>query len=115
MKTSELSEFDRYLFHQGTNYHAYEMLGAHTVEQDGQKGVRFAVWAPHAKSVSVVGSFNNWDTRVNYMHKIGDGEIWEVFIAGVKEGDVYKYAIEPQWGGPHLAQAHGPNGGRPVV
>ena len=105
MKTSELSEFDRYLFHQGTNYHAYEMLGAHTVEQDGQKGVRFAVWAPHAKSVSVVGSFNNWDTRVNYMHKIGDGEIWEVFIAGVKEGNVYKYAIEPQWGGPHIMKA----------
>ena len=65
MKTSDLSEFDLYLFHQGTNYHAYEMLGAHFVEQDGKKGVRFAVWAPHAKSVSVVGDFNSWDTRVD--------------------------------------------------
>ena len=78
MKTSELSEFDLYLFHQGTNYHAYEMLGAHFVESDGKKGVRFAVWAPHAKSISVVGDFNEWDTRVNPMTRGRDGEIWEV-------------------------------------
>ena len=105
MKTSELSEFDLYLFHQGTNYHAYEMLGAHCTEQDGQKGVRFAVWAPHAKSVSVVGDFNAWDTRVNYMERIGDGEIWVTFIPDLKEGAIYKYAIEPQWGGPHIMKA----------
>ena len=105
MKTSDLSEFDLYLFHQGTNYHAYEMLGAHFVEQDGKKGVRFAVWAPHAKSVSVVGDFNNWDTRVHPMLRIQDGEIWECFIEGIKEGDIYKYAIEPQWGGPHIMKA----------
>ncbi|MGO5131590.1 1,4-alpha-glucan branching protein GlgB [Mitsuokella jalaludinii] len=105
MKTSDLSEFDLYLFHQGTNYHAYEMLGAHVMEQDGRKGVRFAVWAPHAKSVSVVGDFNNWDTRTNTMTKVHDGEIWQVFIEGVEEGAVYKYAIEPQWGGPHIMKA----------
>ena len=57
------------------------MLGAHFVEQDGKQGIRFAVWAPHAKAVSVVGDFNNWDTRVNPMHKIGDGEIWVAFAA----------------------------------
>lgn len=105
MKTSDLSEFDRYLFHQGTNYHAYEMLGAHIVEENGKKGVRFAVWAPHAKSVSVVGDFNEWDTRRAVMTKTGDGEIWQVFIEGIKEGDIYKYAIEPQWGGPHIMKA----------
>ena len=105
MKTSDLTEFDRYLFHQGTNFHAYEMLGAHFVEQEGKKGIRFAVWAPHAKSVSVVGDFNNWDTRVNTMHKIGDGEIWVAFVAGLGEGELYKYAIEPQWGGPHIMKA----------
>ena len=105
MKTSDLSEFDLYLFHQGTNYHAYEMLGAHFLTQDGKDGVRFAVWAPHAKSVSVVGDFNDWDTRCHPMQRIGDGEIWEAFIEGVKEGDIYKYAIEPQWGGPHIMKA----------
>ncbi len=105
MKTSELSEFDLYLFHQGTNYHAYEMLGAHFLTQDGKDGVRFAVWAPHAKSVSVVGDFNEWDTRRHPMQRIGDGEIWEVFIEGLQEGDIYKYAIEPQWGGPHIMKA----------
>ena len=105
MKTSDLSEFDLYLFHQGTNYHAYEMLGAHFMTQDGKAGVRFAVWAPHAKSVSVVGDFNEWDTRRHPMQRIGDGEIWEVFIEGLQEGDIYKYAIEPQWGGPHIMKA----------
>ncbi|MBQ1889540.1 MAG: hypothetical protein II160_02410, partial [Selenomonas sp.] len=70
MKTSDISEFDRYLFHQGTNYHAYEMLGAHFVEENGKKGVRFAVWAPHAKSISVVGDFNAWDDRVNTMNRL---------------------------------------------
>ena len=105
VKTSELSEFDLYLFHQGTNYHAYEMLGAHFVERDGKKGVRFAVWAPHAKSISVVGDFNEWDTRVNPMTRGRDGEIWEVFIPDIEEGAVYKYAIEPQWGGPRIMKA----------
>ena len=105
MKTSELSEFDLYLFHQGTNYHAYEMLGAHFETRGGKAGVRFALWAPHAKSVSVVGDFNSWDTRVNPMEKISDGEIWQVFIEGLSEGEIYKYAIEPQWGGPHIMKA----------
>ncbi len=105
VKTSELSEFDLYLFHQGTNYHAYEMLGSHFVERDGKKGVRFAVWAPHAKSISVVGDFNEWDTRVNPMTRGRDGEIWEVFIPDIEEGAVYKYAIEPQWGGPRIMKA----------
>ena len=105
VKTSELSEFDLYLFHQGPNYHAYEMLGAHFVERDGRKGVRFAVWAPHAKSISVVGDFNEWDTRVNPMTRGRDGESWEVFIPDIEEGAVYKYAIEPQWGGPRIMKA----------
>ena len=105
MKTSELSEFDLFLFHQGTNFRAYEMLGAHVMEQDGKSGVRFSVWAPHAKEVSVVGDFNNWDTRVNKMSKLGDGEIWNLFIPDVGPGTVYKYAILPQHEGPHIMKA----------
>ena len=102
MKTSNLNEYDLYLFHQGTNFHAYEMLGAHFIERDGKKGVRFAVWAPHAKSVSVVGDFNNWDNRVNRMIRLEDGETWELFIEGLKQGDNYKYAILPQHGKAHI-------------
>ncbi|MBQ5585810.1 MAG: 1,4-alpha-glucan branching protein GlgB, partial [Selenomonadaceae bacterium] len=66
---------------------------------------RFTVWAPNAKEVSVVGEFNHWDTRVNKMSRIDDGEIWKIFIPGIKEGDVYKYAIMPQHGGPHIMKA----------
>ena len=105
MKTTELNEYDLYLFHNGTNYKTYEMLGAHFVEQDGKKGVRFAVWAKNAKSVSVVGDFNNWDTRVHVMSRLGDGETWCIWIEGIQEGTAYKYAIEPQWGGPHIMKA----------
>ena len=86
MKTTELNEYDLYLFHNGTNYKTYEMLGAHFVEQDGKKGVRFAVWAKNAKSVSVVGDFNNWDTRVHVMSRLGDGETWCIWIGGIQEG-----------------------------
>ena len=105
MKTSALSEFDLYLFHQGTNYHAQEMLGAHFIEQDGKKGVRFTVWAPNAKAVSVVGEFNDWNVFIHPMNRIDDGEIWEAFVEGLGEGEIYKYAIEPQWGGPRIMKA----------
>ena len=105
MNLSQLSEFDVFLFHKGTNYRAYEMLGAHVAEENGQQGVIFTVWAPHAKEVSVVGDFNSWDTRTHKMRKIDDGEIWRIFIPGLREGDVYKYAILPQHGGPHIMKA----------
>ena len=105
MKTSALSEFDLYLFHQGTNYHAQEMLGAHFVEQDGKKGIRFTVWAPNANAVSVVGEFNDWNVFIHPMNRIDDGEIWETFVEGLGEGEIYKYAIEPQWGGPRIMKA----------
>lgn len=105
MNVSQLTEYDTFLFHQGTNCRAYEMLGAHLTEENGEKGVRFTVWAPNAKEVSVVGEFNHWDTRVNKMSRIDDGEIWKIFIPGIKEGDVYKYAIMPQHGGPHIMKA----------
>ena len=78
-----------YLFHQGTNYNAYKLLGSH-MENDG---VIFRVWAPNAKKVAVVGDFNGWDRYKNVMKKITDEGLWEVFIPGVQEFSSYKYAI----------------------
>lgn len=98
MKISALEDFDFYLFHQGTNYRAYELLGAHFVTQDGVKGVRFAVWAPRAKNVSVVGDFNDWQVGKNPLERQKDGEIWVTFVPGLHSGDVYKYAVESQSG-----------------
>lgn len=95
MEVSALKDFDLYLYHQGTNFYTYQMLGAHFVVEDGVEGVRFAVWAPHAKAVSVVGDFNNWDYKENPMKRISDGEIWVTFIPNLKQGDIYKYSIEP--------------------
>lgn len=105
MKISALNEFDLYLYHQGTNFYTYQLLGAHFVKESGVEGVRFAVWAPHARAVSVVGSFNNWDYKLNPMSRISDGEIWCVFIPGLKEGEIYKYSIEPAFGGDRILKA----------
>lgn len=93
-----ITEFDIYLFGQGTHHHIYEKLGAHAHEQDGVKGVYFAVWAPNAKLVNVIGDFNFWDRNQYPMtpNKIG---IWELFIPNVKIGDKYKYSITHHNGG----------------
>ena len=88
-----ISEFDRFLFAQGNHYAIYKKLGANLMEIDGVKGVLFAVWAPNAKRVSVVGSFNSWDGRRNVMRLLGEAGIWEIFIPGVCEFDEYKYEI----------------------
>lgn len=80
-----------YLFHQGTNYQSYEYFGAHFCTKKGRKGVVFRVWAPAALSVSVVGDFNGWDEKANPMKR--EGEIFSLFIEGVREYDNYKYAV----------------------
>lgn len=103
MLTSDLNDYDLYLFHQGTHCRAYQIFGAHFSMRDGNNGVRFALWAPHADSVSIVGDFNNWDTRVNRMTRLDDGECWELFIDGLKQGDTYKYAILFDVGGIFMA------------
>lgn len=83
------------LFHQGSNFKAYEYMGSHRTSRGGKEGVVFRVWAPNALSVSVVGSFNNWDRKVHPMTKISSGGVWECFISDlIKEYDVYKYSIE---------------------
>jgi 1,4-alpha-glucan branching enzyme len=81
------------LFHSGDSVHAYELLGAHLVNFEGKDGAVFRVWAPNALSVSVVGSFNDWDETSNLMNKIDDG-VWELFVEGVTSQTLYKYCIE---------------------
>ena len=88
-----ISDADQYVFGQGTHYEIYKKLGAHPCKQGNKKGVFFAVWAPNAKSVSVTGSFNGWDTEKHIMKKLGDGGIYALFVPGVSEGDLYKYYI----------------------
>lgn len=88
-----ITEADAYLFAQGTHYEIYEKMGAHVAEIDGQKGVYFAVWAPNAKYVNVIGSFNNWDIFQDNMDRISEGGIFALFIPGAKIGDMYKYVI----------------------
>ena len=82
-----------YLFHQGTNYEAYDFMGAHFACANGVDGVIFRVWAPRADSVSLVGDFNCWDKTKNPMTRISEGGVYELFVAGLKEYDSYKYAV----------------------
>jgi 1,4-alpha-glucan branching enzyme len=88
-----LSSYDVYLFHQGTLNQSYRTLGAHLIEFEGVYGVRFVVWAPNAASVSVVGDFNHWDGHAHPMECYPDSGLWWVFIPGLSDGTVYKYAI----------------------
>ena len=88
-----LSEFDLYLLGEGTHHKSYEKLGAHPTEIEGVPGVAFAVWAPNAQRVSVVGNFNNWNGRRHPMRVRGSSGIWELFIPGLVDGEVYKYEI----------------------
>ena len=92
-KTMRFSEMDRYLFGEGTHYEIYKLMGAHPTTQRGKDGVYFAVWAPHAESVSVVGDFNKWDPDKNVMKCDNDMGIYQLFVPKVREGDLYKFCI----------------------
>ncbi len=95
---SQITEFDSYLFAEGNNYKIYEKFGAHPMTIDGVKGTYFAVWAPHARRVSVVGDFNMWDGMLNPMQLKSTSGIYELFIPDVKPGAVYKYQILTRYG-----------------
>ncbi|MDH5656065.1 MAG: 1,4-alpha-glucan branching enzyme, partial [Spirochaetia bacterium] len=88
-----LDDQDVYLFNEGTHYRIYDFLGAHVWEHNGQKGIRFAVWAPNAARVSVMGGFNSWDTESCPLYKNGDSGIWTGFVAGLCPEEFYKYHI----------------------
>ncbi|MGH7231052.1 MAG: 1,4-alpha-glucan branching protein GlgB [Nitrospiraceae bacterium] len=91
-----IPEFDLHLFSEGKLFRAYDVLGAHVQSIDGVTGVRFAVWAPNAMRVSVVGEFNGWDGRRHPMQSCGGTGLWELFIPDISEGSAYKYEIRPR-------------------
>ena len=94
----QITEDEEKAFCAGVYYHAYEKLGAHPKEIDGVTGTSFAVWAPNALRVSVVGDFNNWDGRCHMMHRMPMSGIYELFIPGVEDGAVYKYEMKLKGG-----------------
>ena len=93
-----MENFDIVAFRNGTNVRCFERLGAHPETVDGQKGFMFALWAPYVESVSVTGSFCDWDAERYYMERTADGDIWQLFIPGVRTGDLYKYVIKTEDG-----------------
>ena len=99
------SEFDAHLLAEGTHMQMYEKLGAHLTEINGSEGVLFAVWAPNALRVSVVGEFNEWDGRRHSMRFHVDNGIWELFIPGLGEGTLYKYEIKTRYQGYMVSKA----------
>ena len=93
-----LTPFDLYLLGEGTHYQSYLRLGAHVREVEGVRGVHFAVWAPNARRVSIVGDFNSWDGRVHPMRACGGSGVWEIFLPGLGSGAIYKYEIRSRLG-----------------
>ena len=88
-----LGEMDEYLFAEGRVERLWRVLGAHVMDHEGAPGTHFAVWAPNARRVSVVGAFNAWDDRRHIMRRRGATGVWEIFVPGVGDGEVYKYKV----------------------
>ncbi|MDB6180724.1 1,4-alpha-glucan branching protein GlgB [Paracoccus fistulariae] len=93
-----MGEVDQYLIGEGTHRQLWKALGAHPITHEGVKGVHFAVWAPNARRVSVIGDFNQWDGRRHPMRPVGHTGVWEIFLPGLAEGTTYKYEISGQNG-----------------
>lgn len=89
----QISSFDLHLFNEGKLHQGYQVLGSHSTQLDGIQGIRFAVWAPNAKRVSVVGDFNRWDGRTHLMAAHGSSGVWELFIPDLAKGALYKFEI----------------------
>jgi len=109
MESPFLTDFDLHLLGEGAHYRNYEKLGAHLTELEGEPGVRFAVWAPNARSVSVIGDFNGWNRETHAMRCRGDSGIWETFVPGIGHGEQYKYFIRSNFNG-HEAEKADPYG-----
>src|SRR3974390_437818 len=102
---SLLTDQDLYLFNEGSHYRIYEKLGAHVIDAGGEVGTYFAVWAPNAREVSVIGSFNHWQPNTHQLHAKGSSGIWEGFLPGVTRGALYKYHVESHHHGHRVDKA----------
>jgi len=103
-----ITEFDVHLFREGTHYKIYEKLGAHAIEKNGKKGIHFAVWAPGAESIALIGDFNQWNDGATPMHPLAQSGIWTAFVPGIEQGANYKYAVRNKNG--YYAQKSDPFG-----
>src|SRR5690606_38949218 len=101
----QLTDYDLHLFAEGNLLYSYEKLGAHRRTIDGVEGVSFAVWAPNAERVSVIGSFNGWDNRTHGMYRHEPSGVWELFIPGLPNGSHYKYAVKSRFLGYEVDKA----------
>ena len=106
---SPLSQEDIYLFNEGRHYRAYDKLGAHLTNAGDQQGTAFSVWAPNARELTVIGSFNNWDRHAHPLRPKGSSGIWEGFVPGVNKGSLYKFHIRSQHHG-HVGDKADPFG-----
>src|SRR5688572_21474078 len=105
MSTATITDFDMHLWAEGSHHRAYEKLGAHLDEQNGTPGTRFAVWAPNAEQVSVIGEFNGWHAGANGLRPTGMSGIWEGFVPGLGQGAAYKYSIRSRHNGYRVDKA----------
>ncbi len=92
-ETVFISDADQYVFGQGTHYDIYKKLGAHLSEENGEEGTYFAVWAPNAQAVHIIGSFNDWNEESHPMERLEGVGIWKLFVPGVGEGTMYKFLV----------------------
>ena len=102
MVASTFGEIDLHLFGEGKHERIYDKLGAHPMTHERRRGVAFAVWAPQASTVSVVGDFNQWDGSKHPMRRLGQSGVWELFIPRLKTGELYKYEIKSRGHGTFL-------------
>jgi 1,4-alpha-glucan branching enzyme len=98
MESTTLTDFDLYLIAEGTHNRAYDRMGAHMVEHGGRSGVEFAVWAPNAELVSVIGDFNGWNPDTHPMRVRPEAGVWETFVPDIGQGARYKYRVQSRYG-----------------
>lgn len=100
--TSTFGPLDAHLFNKGVHYEIYNALGAHLIEHEGARGVKFSTWAPNARAVSLIGDFNRWDDQIHPMRQVGVSGVWELFLPGIEVDEKYKFSVIGNSGFPIL-------------